>query len=112
MVLDSYTCEFRSSGAEETMEHLFLQWPFATACWNLVHIQAPPQATIFDAVVSLKAQLRVPTFLDLIVLLFWAIRNSRNGVIFHAQLIPSSSCRCSFKKELSLLLHRVRPKYR
>jgi len=57
MVLDSYECEMCSSGVEETLEHLFVRCPFATACWSLINIHASLQASVFEAIDSFKAHL-------------------------------------------------------
>ena len=67
MVLDSYECEFCNSGQEETLEHLFLRCPFATACWNLIHLHVLPQISIFKAIDSFKEQLHAPSSLEIII---------------------------------------------
>ena len=67
MVLDSYECEFCNSGQEETLEHLFLRCPFATACWTLIHLHVLPQISIFKAIDSFKEQLHAPSSLEIII---------------------------------------------
>jgi hypothetical protein len=38
MQLQSYNCELCNKGAEETLEHLFLQCPFAQDCWGMLNL--------------------------------------------------------------------------
>jgi hypothetical protein len=112
MILDSYECELCTSGEEETLELLFLTCPFATACWNLIKLHVPLQVSVFDAIDSFKGQLHTPISLDIIILLCWAICTSRNDVIFQNNHVSISSTRAIFKKELTLLVHRVKPKHK
>ena len=111
MVLDSYACELCNTGQEETLEHLFFQCPFAVSCWNLLHLQVPLQATVLEIMDSLAAQLRMPIFMNILILLCWTIWCTRNGVIFENQSASLPSCKVFFKKEITLLLHRVKPKH-
>ena len=87
------------------------QCPFAVSCWNLLHLQVPLQATVLEIMDSLAAQLRMPIFMNILILLCWTIWCTRNGVIFDNQSASLPSCKVFFKKEITLLLHRVKPKH-
>ena len=112
MVLDSCECELCNSGVEETLEHLFLECPFASTCWNLITIHILSQVTVLEAIDSFNEQLHSPISLDIIILLCWAIWTSRNGVIFQNHPASISLARSTFKKEVTLILHRVKPKHK
>ena len=112
MVLDSYECELCNSRQEETLKHLFLSYPYATACWNLIDLYIDPHDSIFEAIDSFKRQLHTSISLDIIILLCWAIWTSRNDVIFQNNRVSLSSTRAAFKKELTLLLHCVKSKHK
>jgi hypothetical protein len=82
MTLPCYDCVLCTANIEETLEHLFLHCPFATACWGLLGLHVPPQEDIFEAIDSFKIQLHTPIFINIVTLLFWGIWISRNDLIF------------------------------
>ncbi|PUZ51760.1 hypothetical protein GQ55_6G215300 [Panicum hallii var. hallii] len=113
MALPSYDCVLCTASVEETLEHLFLPCPFATACWGcrgLLGLHLPPQADIFEVIDSFKIQLHTPIFMNIVTLLCWSI--SRNDLIFQGLQPSSSNCLMVFKKELMLLVHRVKSKHK
>jgi hypothetical protein len=82
MVLDSYTCENCILQREEMWYHLFLGCNFAKSCWQIIGIQASRTRSPFMAVVRLKAQLKIPFYMEIIILMIWSIWKVRNGWIF------------------------------
>jgi hypothetical protein len=61
---------------------------------------------------SPKTQLNTPIFMSLVILICWTIWTTRNDLIFQ-EIQPSIvECRAYFRKELVLLMHRVRDKHK
>jgi hypothetical protein len=58
MDLPSCDCVLCHLTEEETVEHLFLNCPFAQSCWSLLHLFIP-QGDPFAVLSSLKMQLHV-----------------------------------------------------
>ena len=112
MFLPSYNYVLCIINTQETLEYLFLQCPFAEACWGLIGLQVPNQADIFLAIESFKSQLHTPLFMNFIILLCWSIWISRNDLIFQGLHPSINSCRRIFETELVLLGHRVSSKHK
>jgi hypothetical protein len=60
---------------------------------------------------SLKAQLQLPFYMEILVTMCWSIWTMRNDLIFRN--IPHSVHRCRqvFKKEFALIILRTKAKY-
>jgi hypothetical protein len=88
--LPSFDCVLCQTTPEETVEHLFLHYPFAQSHWALLHLQIP-QSDSFQILSALRTQLNVPFFMDIIIILSWSIWTSCNKLIFEGQQpgIPS-----------------------
>ena len=43
-----------NSLAEETVEHLFLNCPFAAHCWNMIQVDIPLQSSFPDIIDQIK----------------------------------------------------------
>ena len=69
---------------EETVEHLFINCTFAQDCWRLINLSVDPTANPFLNLERLKNQLNQPFFMEVIILLSWAIWMTRNNKIFQA----------------------------
>jgi hypothetical protein len=97
---------------EETLQHLFLDCPFAASMWNtlgvIVHHTTDPQ----DIFVSFRAQLNVPFFIEIIISMCWAIWLVRNDSIFR-HLAPSiQSGKRHFKMEFARVILRAKGAYK
>lgn len=107
MHLDDYNCVLCAHSVEENRNHLFLDFPFAQQCWSLIQLHigpGDPQQTLLE----LKYQLRVPLFMDVIILMCWAIWMVRNDLIFR-ELQPSmQDCKQHFEKEFALAMLRAK----
>ena len=84
MHLEDYNCVFCASTNDETIEHLFvskkktiehlfLQFPFAQDCWGSINLFVVPSWSPFAAFEHLKQQLATPFFMEVIILLSWSI---------------------------------------
>jgi len=102
---------FYSSGGNPGTP-FFFQCPFSKICWTILHVHAPTQETTLEAIEHLKAELNSPIFMSLIILLAWRIWMVRNNFIFQGVLPSIQACHLTFKKELELLQHRVKPKHK
>jgi hypothetical protein len=56
----------------------------------------------------LKRQLRVPFFMDIIILMSWSIWKTRNEWIFNGRDPTVDSCNEKFKKEFALVIPRAK----
>jgi hypothetical protein len=77
----SYDCVLCQQQLEETLQHLFLSCPFTIGCWGFLHL-AITTAEPFGALQSLKAQLDMDFFMDIIIILSWTIWMAQNDFIF------------------------------
>ncbi|KAG2609703.1 hypothetical protein PVAP13_4KG060500 [Panicum virgatum] len=112
MHLPSYSCDMCDLGVEEDIKHLFSTCIFATECWASIGIQMPNLQQPYAYLESLKLQLRVPFFMEIIILMTWSIWITRNGEIFRNTRATVSQCRAQLKKELARLLHHAKEAYR
>lgn len=111
MALQDYNCVLCNVVVEESLAHLFLECPFAIQCWGMINIQIDQQADPFQNLQNFKDQLRVPFFMEIIVLMAWTIWRSRNDLIFR-QINPTLQvARQNFRAELQLLLLRAKQSY-
>jgi hypothetical protein len=111
MELQDYTCVLCSQSTEETLFHLLIDCPFASACWNWLGLQVTDQEDLYQYLESFRWQLHVPFFMEIIILICWTIWQMRNGLIFRN--IPPSlqEAKRAFKSEFALLLHRAKRSY-
>jgi hypothetical protein len=63
------------------------------------------------AVRHIKRQFRVPFALELITIMCWSIWTERNAWIFGNEAPTVTSCRETFKRELSMVVLRSRKRY-
>lgn len=111
MNLDSYECVLCPHHAEESIEHLFIACPFAQQAWQSINLQVRADLHPVQNLESLKNQINQKNFMEVIILLCWAIWMSRNNLIFR-QMPPSiQNCKAIFKAEFNLLICRARSKY-
>jgi len=68
--------------------------------------------SFFGTIENIKAQISSPMFMSLIILLYWTIWTARNELIFQGIQPSLGQCRATFKKELALLMHRVKAKHK
>lgn len=108
MELESYDCVFCVNSTEETVQHLFLQCPFAAQCWQNIQIEAPGNTLFPETVSQIKEQMQSQFFMATIILMCWSIWKARNNLIFEGVQPSIMAVKLDFKKEMSLLLHRVK----
>jgi hypothetical protein len=57
MELESYNCVLCNTQVEETIDHLFINCPFASQIWNLIGLQVDQNLTPFQNFEFIKAQI-------------------------------------------------------
>lgn len=87
-LLQGYSCVKCISSSKETLLYLLVDIPFALACWNTVHLFIPAHTNFLQVIVSLKDQIRLPFFMEIVITMCWSIWTIRNHVIFRN--IPAS----------------------
>jgi len=95
----------------ESLSHLLLECQFARQCWATVNVDVDLELDPFQILQSFKLQLRVPFFMEIIILMSWTIWKSRNDFIFR-QIQPSIAlAKLNFREEFRLLLLRAKRAY-
>lgn len=106
--LESYNCELCSQGIEETSRHLFFSCPFAQQCWGFFKLMVSPNSNVSDNFSALKCQIHSQFFVEMIILVCWAIWLARNELIFNARQTSLQECRRGFFKEIKMVNLRVK----
>ena len=111
MILEEYTCAVMNCQQEETLHHLFWGCQFSRICWNFICPQRSPNLSVLEAFQDLKEKLKVPFFMEIIILGSWAIWISRNNKIFENIQPSFQGWKHIYFEELKLLSHRIKAKY-
>ena len=69
MFLEDYNCVCCSLNLEEDLLHLLFHCPFAMACWYSLQVFIPNSDDITTILESLRTQLGVPFFMEIIVVM-------------------------------------------
>jgi hypothetical protein len=93
------------------LEHSFLECDLAKACWNLIGVKVNDSNDPYHIFEDFRRQLRVPFFMEIIIIMSWSIWMLRNDVIFKG--IPAGNLRGLeiFKATFKQLLWRAKKKY-
>jgi hypothetical protein len=73
MFLESYSCVLYQNDVEETQNHLFLNCPFAIACWGLLSVDFTPTKIIPRYDGNVKDQIHTTFFMMAIFTMCWTI---------------------------------------
>ena len=111
MVLDDYTCVGCGVGVEETVDHLFLNCPFAVQCWALINLDSSINLQPLQLLEFFRSRLQVSFFMEIIILLCWSIWGWRNALIFESQAETVHDVKESFKSHFSLVIYRAKSKH-
>jgi hypothetical protein len=111
MDLPDYNCVLCHQTIEESIFHLLIGCPFATACWNWLGLQITNQGELLLCLESFRDQLQVPFFMEVIILMCWTIWQMRNGLIFNNRPPSLQQAKGDFKSEFALLLFRAKQSY-
>ena len=109
--IPSFNCAILQCNQEETLMHLFWTCPFASQCWDYVCPQRSRGLSVHEAFLDLKTKLKVPFFMEIMVLAAWGIWIVRNNKIFEGCQPSFRNWRTIYLQELKLVGHRIKHKY-
>jgi hypothetical protein len=107
--LENYNCVMGQCNTKETLEHLFFECPSAAAWWFSLGIVWNEEAQIQHKIILARNAFPFPFFMEIFMVAAWCLWNERNAIIFNRRMPSVSSCKISFKQEIILHLHRIRP---
>jgi hypothetical protein len=111
MALQDFSCVLCNNATEESLLHLFLECPFVAQCWGAINIQIAQYPDPFEFLLSFRNQLGVPFFMEIIILMAWAIWKSTNDLIFRQLQSSFHGAKQFFREEFKLLLLKIKEDY-
>ena len=84
---------------------------FAHACWASIDLIVGHDDP-FSTLDHLGDQLRIPFFMEFIIVMSWCIWMQRNDFIFKEVPPTQASCVQHFKKEFAIVILRAKPRYK
>nr|TKW10249.1 hypothetical protein SEVIR_6G149700v2 [Setaria viridis] len=109
MFLESTTCEMCILQKRETTAHLFLRCNFAKACWRSVGITYPCTRSATSIFNTIRRQIQLPFFMEIIILMTWSIWTTRNDWTFNNSAPTIRDVIRKFVLDFRLVaLHRAR----
>lgn len=108
MILDDTTVYYVHLQWKESQDHLFLKCPFVQQCWQLLNLHIASLDDPLQMILAFKNQLNVPFYMDVIILMCWAIWMVRNDAIFKGIQPSIQGCATHFKKEYALATLRAK----
>ena len=105
---ESYNCVLCHLDTEESLNHLFLECPFALSCWNMLGLAHLIQDNLIDSVFLFRTQIHKPFFMEIIIAMFWVIWAARNNAVFRNQQHSLQSCKQVFGQELAQVKLRAK----
>jgi hypothetical protein len=107
--LDSgVNCVMCNHALRETRDHLFFNCAFSQKCWRRLRISwdsSQGNGRMFEMA---KQGFQGPKFFEVATCALWGIWKQRNGLIFEGKQPSLQSWRVVFKKDLGLIVHRVK----
>ena len=97
MHLSYYNCVFCTVNVEEYLDHLLFHCPFAMACWYSLDVILPNTNDILIILESIRDQLRLPFFTQIIITTSWGFRLCEMTSSLRISLILSSEMQISFQ---------------
>ncbi|KAJ1265385.1 hypothetical protein BS78_08G073000, partial [Paspalum vaginatum] len=88
--------------------HLFIACPFAKQCWAAINLFPDDSRGADHLFKNLTKQIGEDFYMEIILLMCWSIWFTRNSKIFEGVDPSVFTCLSFFKKELSLLKHRIK----
>jgi hypothetical protein len=111
--LDSgVNCVMCNQAQRQTRDHLFFNCGFARKCWRKVGIVWDSSQGSLDMFERAKKNYSGPSFFEVATSALWGIWKQRNGLIFEKVQPSMQAWRIIFKKDLSVIVHRVKPRHK
>jgi hypothetical protein len=111
MLLPCYNYATLNYNMQETLMHLFWECPFAQRCWDFVYPSRTNGLPLLEAISDIKDKLKVPFYMEIIILSSWAIWIVRNERIFENKSPTFNTWKAIFHQELKLLKYRIKKKF-
>ena len=113
-IIQDDTCVMCLSALHEDRAHLFFVCNFSQRVWNYLGISSSvhPNQTTFEMACAAWKDFGYPFFTEVVFTATWNIWTQRNGKIFINELPAFRSWRRNFIHAISLLVHRIKCKYR
>ncbi|KAF8752424.1 hypothetical protein HU200_011966 [Digitaria exilis] len=108
MHLPSYHCVV-CVPEEETILHLFFDFPFSQACWVFLGIQWNLNLPPLDMILSSRAIFGSSIFREVIILAAWCIWCHQNCIIFDDKTVSFAPWYGCFSTELKLVTLTAKP---
>jgi hypothetical protein len=89
---------------EESAHHLFVDYPFARMCWDILNVDISLNGSFPELSSQIKIKLNTQLLMEAIILMW----STRNELIFRGNSLNLSECRRSHFSGLKLLKHRVK----
>jgi hypothetical protein len=112
MFLEDYNCVLCNTSTEETLHHLSLDCPSAQNMWNTLGFDSQFLDDPIEVLETLRGQLNVPFFMEIIISMCWAIWSVRNDTIFRQFAPTIQSGKRHFKAEFATVILRAKNAYR
>jgi hypothetical protein len=109
--IQSYACATLNCSHEETLHHLFVTCPFASACWDVICPNRTKDLSILETFSDLRDRLHIPFFMEVIILAAWSIWIIRNNKIFNNENPTIGRWKAIFKQELIWVQFRLKAKH-
>ena len=95
---------------EESIIHLFFDYPFSQACWIFLDIHYKSSLPLLNMVNAACEQFGSVFFREVIVLACWTIWCNHNRIIVENEVISISRCKAFFfLREVNLVLLKAEP---
>jgi hypothetical protein len=91
--------------------HLFWECPFASKCWDFICPPISKGLPVLEALSHIKDKLKVPFYIEIIILASWSIWIIRNNKIFENTRPTFSIWKAIYYQELKLVVYRIKKKY-
>jgi hypothetical protein len=90
--------------------HLFGECPFAQRCWDFICPTKTRGLSLLEAISDIKNKLKVPFYMEIIILSSWSIWIVRNGKIFENKRPTLNTWKAIYYQELKLLWYMMSSK--
>jgi hypothetical protein len=106
MFLEDYNYVLCNTSTEETLQHLFLNCPFAKDMWSTLGLDSRSSVDPMQVLEAFRGQLNVPFFMEIITSMSWAIWSVRNDAIFRNYAPTIQAGKRHFKTEFATVILR------
>jgi hypothetical protein len=105
-------CILCQSHAVEDRNHLFFECPFATVCWNKLHITWEDVPEVHERLLRANSVFHHSFFMDIFIMGAWELWKMRNAVIFDAAPPLFSTWTVKFRELVRLQIIRFKEAHR